>query len=31
MVKTQIEALGGNITVKSELGEGTEFIILLPV
>jgi len=27
MVKTQVEALGGTIEVKSKLGEGTEFII----
>jgi PAS domain S-box-containing protein len=31
MVKTQVEALGGNIKIKSKLGEGTEFVILLPV
>lgn len=27
MVKTQVEALGGSIKVKSKLGEGTEFTI----
>ncbi len=27
MVKTQVEALGGTIQIKSKLGEGTEFII----
>jgi len=27
MVKTQVEALGGTIKVKSTLGEGTEFIL----
>ncbi len=31
MVKTQVEALGGTIKIKSKLGEGTEFIIQLPV
>jgi PAS domain S-box-containing protein len=31
MVKTQVEALGGTIKVKSKLGEGTEFVIQLPV
>ncbi|MFI5160326.1 MAG: PAS domain S-box protein [Sphingobacteriales bacterium] len=31
MVKTQVEALGGTIRVKSKPGEGAEFIILLPV
>jgi PAS domain S-box-containing protein len=31
MVKTQVEALGGTIKIKSKLGEGTEFVILLPV
>lgn len=30
MVKSQIESLGGNINVKSKLGEGTKFIINLP-
>jgi len=29
MVKTQVEALGGTIKIKSKLGEGTEFIIQL--
>lgn len=28
MVKTQVEALGGKITVKSEPNKGTEFTIL---
>jgi len=27
MVKTQVEALGGTINIKSKLGQGTEFII----
>ena len=27
MVKTQIEAMGGSVKVKSKLGEGTEFLI----
>jgi len=27
MVKTQVEAIGGTIKVKSKLGEGTEFVI----
>jgi len=31
MVKTQVEALGGTIKLNSKLGEGTEFVILLPV
>jgi len=31
MVKMQAEALGGNISVKSELDKGTEFILELPV
>jgi len=31
MVQTQVEALGGTIDVKSEIGEGTEFIIHLPL
>ncbi|MBS1502209.1 MAG: PAS domain-containing sensor histidine kinase [Bacteroidetes bacterium] len=31
MVKTQVEALGGTIRIKSKPGEGTEFIIELPV
>jgi PAS domain S-box-containing protein len=30
MVKTQVEALGGTIRIKSKLGQGTEFIIMLP-
>jgi PAS domain S-box-containing protein len=30
MVKTQVEVLGGSISVKSELGTGTEFIIEFP-
>ncbi len=31
LVKTQVEALGGSIEVKSKLNEGTEFIITLPL
>ena len=31
MVKTQVEALGGSIKIKSKLGEGTEFVIHLPM
>src|SRR3569833_1179351 len=31
MVKTQIEALRGKITVESEVGKGASFTILLPV
>jgi signal transduction histidine kinase len=31
MVKTQIEALGGTIKIKSKPGQGTEFVILLPI
>ncbi len=31
MVQTQVEALGGTIKVKSKVGEGTEFIIQLPL
>lgn len=31
MVKTQVEALGGTIKLKSKIGEGTEFILTLPV
>ncbi|TWI94187.1 PAS domain S-box-containing protein [Mucilaginibacter frigoritolerans] len=31
MVKTQIEALGGSIKINSQPGEGTEFILQLPV
>ncbi len=31
MVKTQVEALGGTIKIKSKLGHGAEFIIQLPV
>ena len=27
MVKTQVETLGGKISVKSEVGKGTEFLI----
>jgi PAS domain S-box-containing protein len=30
MVKTQVEALGGTIEIKSDLGEGTEFVIQFP-
>ena len=31
MVKNIIQNAGGDITFKSEVGEGTEFIISLPV
>ncbi|MEO8884846.1 MAG: PAS domain-containing sensor histidine kinase [Mucilaginibacter sp.] len=31
MVKLQAESLGGNVTVKSKLNEGTEFRVELPV
>ncbi len=31
IVKTSVEKLGGNITVKSEVNKGTEFTIYLPV
>lgn len=31
VVKTKIEALGGDIEVKSELGKGSKFIIRLPL
>ena len=31
MVKTQVQALGGTIHIKSQPGEGTEFVIQLPV
>ena len=31
LTKNFIELMGGNITVKSELGKGTEFIVYLPV
>lgn len=31
MVKTQVEALGGHITVRSEVNQGTEFIIGFPI
>jgi len=31
MVKTQVEALGGTIKIKSEINEGTEFVIQLPL
>lgn len=30
MIKTQVESLGGTISVNSILGEGTEFTLLLP-
>ena len=31
LTKNFVELMGGNITVKSDLGEGTEFIISLPI
>jgi signal transduction histidine kinase len=31
MVKTQVEALGGIIKIKSKPGVGTEFIIQSPI
>lgn len=31
VVKTTIESLGGNVSVKSELGKGTKFTIRLPL
>ena len=31
MVKTQVESLGGTVTVNSEVDKGTQFIIQLPV
>ncbi len=31
MVKLQAESLGGNVTVKSKLNEGTEFTVELPI
>lgn len=31
LVKTQVEALGGNVKVKSEPGKGCEFTIQLPI
>lgn len=31
MVKTQVESLGGNVSVKSNPGEGAEFIVELPL
>jgi chemotaxis protein histidine kinase CheA len=30
MVKTQVETLGGKITIDSEVNKGTEFKILFP-
>jgi chemotaxis protein histidine kinase CheA len=30
MVKTQVESLGGSISVKSAINEGTEFTLNLP-
>ena len=31
MIKTQVDALGGKISVSSEVGIGTEFKIVLPI
>lgn len=31
VVKTKIEALGGNVEVETEYGKGTKFIIMLPL
>jgi chemotaxis protein histidine kinase CheA len=31
MVKTQVEALGGSINVKSKLTHGTEIVLEFPV
>lgn len=31
MVKTQLQTIGGSIKVNSKVGEGTEFIITIPV
>jgi len=31
IVKSAVEKLNGSITVKSKLGEGSEFTVLLPV
>jgi signal transduction histidine kinase len=31
MVKTQVESLGGTISVNSEIDKGTQFIIQLPL
>jgi len=31
MVKTQVEALGGTIKIKSKPGVGTEFVIQSPL
>jgi sensor histidine kinase regulating citrate/malate metabolism len=31
MVKTQVETIGGNIQIASELNKGTQFTIELPI